>query len=144
MRSGRSRSRRRLHNLETLGADQRSDENPRVSPQFTPKRASQQFGNLFNAYAKAINRAYGRTGSLFQHPFGRVPVTSDAYLVQLVAYIHRNPQRHGFVDDFRDWPYLVVSRHALRRKPRAWSAMTVLALVRWRCGIPGYPPPGGG
>ena len=32
------------------------------------------FSNFFNAYAKAINKAYGRTGSLFQHPFGRIPV----------------------------------------------------------------------
>ena len=66
---------------------------------------SQQFSNLFNAYAKAINNAYGRTGSLFQHPFARIPVTSDAYLVYLIAYIHQNPQKHGLVADFRAWPY---------------------------------------
>src|SRR5690349_11130428 len=29
---------------------------------------SDQFSNFFNAYAKTINKAYGRTGSLFQHP----------------------------------------------------------------------------
>ncbi len=66
---------------------------------------SQSFGNLFNAYSKAINKRYGRTGSLFQHPFGRIPVTSDEYFVQLVQYIHLNPQKHGFVDDFRKYPY---------------------------------------
>jgi REP element-mobilizing transposase RayT len=53
---------------------------------------SQQFSNLFNAYAKAINRAYGRTGALFQRPFGRVCVTSDQHFIRLVTYIHRNPQ----------------------------------------------------
>ena len=47
----------------------------RVSTPFKPKNPSQQFGNLFNAYAKAINKTYRRTGSLFQHPFGRIPVT---------------------------------------------------------------------
>ena len=73
--------------------------------------AGQQFGKLFNAYAKAINKAYQRTGSLFQNPFRRKEVTSDAYFRQLVAYIHRNPQKHGFVADFRDWPY--SSYHAL-------------------------------
>jgi REP element-mobilizing transposase RayT len=73
----------------------------------TPKVSSpsQQFSNWFNAYAKAINKAYGRTGSLFERPFGRIPVTSDAYFAQLVVYIHRNPEKHGLVDDFRDWPY---------------------------------------
>ena len=66
---------------------------------------SRQFSNFFNAYAKAINKAYGRTGSLFQHPFGRVPVTSDRQFWNVIAYIHQNPQKHKFVDDFRDWKY---------------------------------------
>ena len=66
---------------------------------------SSSFSNLFNAYAKGINKTYGRTGSLFQHPFGRVPVTSDVQFHAVVRYIHQNPQKHEFVDDFRDWPY---------------------------------------
>ena len=66
---------------------------------------SMAFSNFFNAYAKAINKAYQRTGSLFQHPFGRIQVDSQAYLLQLVRYIHRNPQKHGLVSDFREWPY---------------------------------------
>jgi hypothetical protein len=66
---------------------------------------SQQFSNFFNAYAKAINSAYDRTGSLFQHPFGRVPVTSDCQFWNVIAYIHQNPQKHKFVDDFREWKY---------------------------------------
>ncbi|HEY73134.1 MAG TPA: transposase [Thermoflexia bacterium] len=74
-------------------------ETPRVS------KPSQQFGNLFNAYAKAINKTHDRTGSLFQNPFGRAKVASDAHLLWLVVYIHLNPQRHGFVNDFRAWTY---------------------------------------
>ena len=70
-----------------------------------PRKPSQHFSNLFNAYAKAFNKAYHRTGSLFQRLFGRIEVTSDAYLVHLVTHIHQNPQKHGFVDDFRTWPY---------------------------------------
>ena len=65
----------------------------------------QAFANWFNAYAKAINSAYHRTGSLFQHPFGRIVVDTDSYYRQLVVYIHQNPQRHGLIDDFRQWPY---------------------------------------
>lgn len=67
--------------------------------------ASRQFSNFFNAYAKTINKAYGRTGSLFQHPFGRVPITTDRQFWNVIAYIHQNPQKHGFVRDFRDWKY---------------------------------------
>jgi putative transposase len=66
---------------------------------------SDQFSNFFNAYAKAINKAYGRTGSLFQHPFGRVPITSDRQFWNVIAYIHQNPQKHKFVKDFREWKY---------------------------------------
>lgn len=66
---------------------------------------SNQFSNFFNAYAKTINKAYGRTGSLFQHPFGRVPITSTRQFWNVMAYVHQNPQKHGFVRDFRDWKY---------------------------------------
>jgi hypothetical protein len=66
---------------------------------------STQFSNFFNAYAKTINKAYGRTGSLFQHPFGRVPITTDRQFWNVIAYIHQNPQKHGFVKDFPDWKY---------------------------------------
>jgi putative transposase len=69
------------------------------------KPPSRIFSNFFNAYAKSINKSYGRTGSLFQRPFGRIEVTSDRYFVQLITYIHHNPMKHGFVDDFRAWPY---------------------------------------
>jgi REP element-mobilizing transposase RayT len=72
---------------------------------------SQHFANLFNAYAKAINKGYGRTGSLFEERFGRIPVTNDSYFTTLIFYIHYNPQKHGFVDDFRDWEW--TSYHAL-------------------------------
>ena len=66
---------------------------------------SDQCSNFFNAYAKTINKAYGRTGSLFQHPFGRVHITTDRQFWNVIAYIHQNPQKHGFVTDFRDWKY---------------------------------------
>ena len=42
---------------------------------------SQHFANLFNAYAKSFNKAYGRSGALFQRPFGRIEVTSQEQLV---------------------------------------------------------------
>lgn len=69
------------------------------------KSPSQQFGNLFNAYTKAFNKVYQRTGNLFHKPFGRLEITSDAYFTRLIAYIHQNPERHGLIDDFQLWPY---------------------------------------
>ncbi len=66
---------------------------------------SQKFANFLNAYAKAINKSYDRTGSLFQQRFPRKRVHSEAYFTHLIAYIHRNPQEHGIAEDFRDWPH---------------------------------------
>lgn len=70
-----------------------------------PNYPSQQFSNFFNAYAKGINNAYNCTGSLFQHPFGRVPVTTDRQFWNVIAFFHQNPQKHKFVKDFRDWKW---------------------------------------
>ncbi len=78
---------------------------PLGSDRLGSKYISDQFSNFFNAYAKSINKAYGRTGSLFQHPFGRVPITSDRQFWNVIAYIHQNPQKHKFVTDFREWKY---------------------------------------
>jgi hypothetical protein len=72
---------------------------------FVGENYSKQFSNFFNAYAKAINKTYGRTGSLFERPFKRIQVDSDSYFIQLISYIHRNPQKHGFVSDYRTYPY---------------------------------------
>ena len=80
----------------------------RIKDAADPSRA---FSNLFNAYTKSINKNYGRTGSLFQKPFQRVAVTTDRYFLQLIFYIHFNPQKHGLVSDFREWPW--SSYHAL-------------------------------
>ena len=64
---------------------------------------TQAFSNFFNAYAKAFNKMYQRGGSLFQKPFGRILVDDENYFANLVHYIHFNPQKHGFVRDFREW-----------------------------------------
>jgi putative transposase len=71
----------------------------------SPRSASQAFSNLFNAYAKSINIAYQRTGPVFERPFKRIPVEDSPYFLRLLIYILQNPQRHGLIDDFRDWPY---------------------------------------
>ncbi len=81
------------------------------------KPPSQYFSNFFNAYAKAINRAYERTGSLFERPFQRIQVSNRAYFARLVVYIHRNPKRHGFVDDLCDWPFSSYGAIRVEDKP---------------------------
>jgi REP element-mobilizing transposase RayT len=67
--------------------------------------ATRAFQSLFKAYAQAINKGYNRTGKLFSEHFKRKLVDSDLYFTNLIFYIHFNPQKHGFVKDFRDWPW---------------------------------------
>ena len=87
---------------EILAQDQSGFRNQTGLKQPTPSR---KFGNLCVAYTKSINKAYERTGSLFESPFHRKAVHDDAYFYNLITYIHQNPQQHRFVDDFRDWPF---------------------------------------
>ncbi len=82
-----------------------SSNSGKISENFRVFNPSNQFSKLFNAYAKSINKAYGRTGSLFQHPFQRVIVKDDRQFWNVIRYIHQNPQKHGFVKDFRRWKY---------------------------------------
>jgi len=65
--------------------------------------ASKQFSHLFNAYSQAINKRYGRTGSLFEKPFERKHIASSNYFRQLIFYIHNNPVHHGFTLNLQDY-----------------------------------------
>ncbi len=48
---------------------------------------SKQFSHLFNAYSKAYNKKYKRTGGLFETPFRRIKITDERYFKQLVRRI---------------------------------------------------------
>ena len=47
------------------------------------------------AFARYYNGRHGHVGPVFQDRFKSYPVESDAYLMELVRYIHMNPQRAG-------------------------------------------------
>ncbi len=72
---------------------------------------SKAFADLFNAYAKAINKLYNRSGSLFQERFRRKEVNEDTYFTNLVAYIITNAVKHGFCETVEANPYSAY--HAL-------------------------------
>ena len=63
------------------------------------------FSNLFNAYTKAVNKKYKRSGSLFQEHLKRKRVSDEKYLIQLIAYIHLNPVKHGFSEDHKKYRF---------------------------------------
>ncbi len=72
---------------------------------------SKKFSDFFNSYTKSINKSQSRTGGLFETPFKRKLVNSETYFTQLIWYIHFNPQKHGFVNDFKDYPYSSYHGH---------------------------------
>ena len=74
---------------------------------------SRAFASLFKSYSQSINKAYLRTGRLFEEPFRRIEVDNDAYLLKIIKYIHQNPQKHGFVIDFKDYPHSSYPTHLL-------------------------------
>lgn len=69
------------------------------------KRINQQFSNLFNAYSKAYNKRYQRSGSLFEHTFHRKKVCTKNHLKRIIIYIHNNPVHHGFCDHAVEYPW---------------------------------------
>ena len=61
------------------------------------------FSNFFNSYAKSINTAYNRTGSLFQEHLQRNRIENEEYLKQLIVYVHFNPVKHKFTKSFESY-----------------------------------------
>jgi putative transposase len=77
---------------------------------------SKKFSDFFNSYAKAINKQENRVGSLFQKPFKRIRVDNLKYFSNVLYYIHANPQLHGLINDFRNWPYSSYSKYLEAKK----------------------------
>jgi putative transposase len=72
------------------------------------------FGNLFNAYAKGINKRYNRKGSLFVASVRRKMVLEEDYLRQLIIYVNLNPLHHEVAQEIEEWPHSSI-RHILHK-----------------------------
>jgi REP element-mobilizing transposase RayT len=66
---------------------------------------SRSFSNLFNSYAKAINKQQNRTGSLFQKNYKRKLIDKESYLIRIIYYIHLNPVVHYLTDSYENYSY---------------------------------------
>lgn len=69
------------------------------------QKLHQPFSNLFNAYTKAINKRYGREGSLFKERFKRELIKDEKQLINTILYIHLNPIKHEFTNDFKNYKH---------------------------------------
>ncbi|OGW61326.1 MAG: hypothetical protein A2V83_00370 [Nitrospirae bacterium RBG_16_64_22] len=63
---------------------------------------------ILTGYAGEFNRRHRRHGHLFQNRYKSVLCQEDPYLLELVRYIHLNPQRSGLVSEVQglaQYPY---------------------------------------
>ena len=63
------------------------------------------FQRVFNAYTKAINKKYERTGTLFQGRYRCILLVNTSHLFQLCRYIHANPVKARLVESPEQWPF---------------------------------------
>jgi len=57
---------------------------------------------LLTGYAVYFNHRHKRSGQLFQNRYKSILCQEDAYLTELVRYIHLNPYRAGLVKSFEE------------------------------------------
>jgi putative transposase len=74
---------------------------------FNPPQLSipNQLRKLFICHAQRINSMQRRTGALFTKSYQRIEIKEEAYLKQVVNYIHKNPVKHGVERNFKKYIY---------------------------------------
>jgi hypothetical protein len=58
---------------------------------------------MLGGYAYEFNRRHSRYGHLFAGPYFSSMIDTDAYAIQVCAYVVLNPVRAGLVHDAADW-----------------------------------------
>jgi putative transposase len=78
---------------------------------------------LLTGYAVSFNRRHRRHGQLFQNRYKSVVCQEDAYLQELVRYIHLNPLRAKLVEDVKALSRYAYSGHSalMGRIKRPWQ-----------------------
>ncbi|MDL2145061.1 hypothetical protein QQY79_21240 [Flavobacterium tructae] len=89
----------------------------------------QSFGNLFNAYTKAINKGYNRHGALFERAFKRKLIDNETYLQTVIKYIHYNPVNHGFCQHPIEYPWSSYQT-CISEKPTKLKREKVISLFQ--------------
>jgi REP element-mobilizing transposase RayT len=78
---------------------------------------------LLTGYAVSHNRRHRRSGHLFQNRYKSILCQEDAYLLELVRYIHLNPIRAGMVKDIKALDKYPFSGHSalMGKAMRQWQ-----------------------
>jgi len=79
----------------------------------TKGKLSELMLRLLTGYAVVFNLRHHRCGHLFQNRYKSIVCEEDAYLLELVRYIHLNPLRAGLVPSMRKLDTYKWSGHAV-------------------------------
>ncbi|HMK03322.1 MAG TPA: hypothetical protein VK489_03985 [Ferruginibacter sp.] len=96
--------------------------------------ASRQLSHCFNSYTQSINKAFKRSGPLFESPFERKLIEDENYITSMIYYCHYNAQIHGFVKDFKEWEF--SSYHTILKNPN--SFLSSQKTLDWFGGIDAF------
>lgn len=80
---------------------------------------------LLTGYAIGFNRRHRRSGHLFQNRYKSILCQEDAYLQELVRYIHLNPLRAGLVKDLNALDKYRFAGHSclMGKQANEWQAV---------------------
>ena len=95
-----------------------------ISPQRT--RLAQSMQSIQQSYTQYFNARHHLVGHCFQGRYKAILCDADAYLLQLVRYIHTNPVRAGLADTCESYPW---SSHRLYQTGRDTDGVSVEAIL---------------
>lgn len=64
---------------------------------------SKTMQGIQQSYTQFYNKKYDCIGHVFHQRFKSIPVADDAYLITLIAYIHKNPKVAGIVNNLNEY-----------------------------------------
>ena len=78
---------------------------------------------VLTGYAVTFNLRYRRHGQLFQNRYKSILCQEDAYLLELVRYIHLNPLRGGLVREYSELSLYPFCGHSvvMGKRKRDWQ-----------------------
>ena len=85
-------------------------------------------GWVASQYARSVNKRLNRSGHLFERRYRGNLVNKDAYLLQLLRYIHRNPLTARMVDNLDRYPWSSHRAYLGHYRPRFLTTEMVLGL----------------
>lgn len=92
------------------------------------KSLSDLMRRICTGYALYFNKKYGRRGYLFQNRYKSILCQEDAYLLELVRYIHLNPIRSNVVAEIEELDRYQWTGHSaiMENKKRDWQEIEVV------------------